>query len=150
MARHLMISQLQKMTQSLKPRLGQQRWPNRPTKRICGMNIAAMRVFQNKSETKMKLFNRIIATLLIIGASCGVGTQTLLGNLGSKPNTSGPAVGPLCHKQLNRRNRRKKPLMRQRARWILLYQHLMSALPQQKMETPRRPELRRAEANICN
>ena len=43
----------------------------------------------------MKLFNRIIAILLIISLqACGVGTQSLLGNLGSKPNTSGPAVGP--------------------------------------------------------
>ena len=43
----------------------------------------------------MNLFNRIIAILLIISLqACGVGTQSLLGNLGNQPNTSGPAVGP--------------------------------------------------------
>ena len=55
----------------------------------------------------MKLFNRIIAILLIISLqACGVGTQTLLGNLGSKPNTIGPAVGPALSQTIEQAEQR--------------------------------------------
>ena len=57
----------------------------------------------------MKLFNRIIATLLIISLqACGIGTQTLLGNLGSKPNTSGPAVGPALSQTIEKAEQAEK------------------------------------------
>jgi len=43
----------------------------------------------------MTVFNRIIAIILIISLqACGAGTQGLLGNIGSQPNTSGPGRWP--------------------------------------------------------
>ena len=57
----------------------------------------------------MTVFNRIIAIILIISLqACGVGTQSLLGNIGSQPNTSGPAVGPALSQTIEQSEQAKQ------------------------------------------
>ena len=82
----------------------------------------------------MKLFNRIITIFLIISLqACGVGTQSLLGNIGNKPNTSGPAVGPALSQTIEKAEQAQKQATdAPPARWILPYLHLMLVSPQQK------------------
>ena len=57
----------------------------------------------------MSVFKRIIAIRLIIFLqACGAGTQSLLGNIGSQPNTSGPAVGPALSQTIEQSEQAKQ------------------------------------------
>ena len=99
----------------------------------------------------MKLFNRIIAILLIISLqACGVGTQTLLGNLGNKPNTSGPAVGPALSQTIEQAELAEKQAADAPTRTldIVVPTFDVGFTSTKDGDAPAWPELRRAEANI--
>ena len=99
----------------------------------------------------MKLFNRIIATLLIISLqACGVGTQTLLGNLGSKPNTSSPAVGPALSQTIEQAEQVEKRSVEAPTRTLDIAVPTFDAgfIATKDGDAPVWPELRRAEANL--
>ena len=99
----------------------------------------------------MKLFNRIIAILLIISLqACGVGTQTLLGNLGSKPNTSGPAVGPALSQTIEQAEQAEKQAADAPTRTldIVVPTFDVGFTSTKDGDAPVWPELHRAEANI--
>ena len=99
----------------------------------------------------MKLFNRIIAILLIISLqACGAGTQSLLGNLGSKPNTSGPAVGPALSQSIEQAEQAEKQAVDAPTRKLDIVVPTFDAglTAIKDGDTPVWPELRRAEANL--
>ena len=99
----------------------------------------------------MKFFNRIIAFLLIISLqACGVGTQSLLGNLSSKPNTSGPAVGPAFSQTIEQAEQAEKQAADAPTRTLdIVVPTFDAGLSSTKDgDVPVWPELRRAEANL--
>ena len=99
----------------------------------------------------MKLFNRIIAILLIISLqACGVGTQSLLGNLGSKLSTSGPAVGPALSQSIEQAEQAEKQAADAPTRKLDIVVPTFDAglAATKDGDTPVWPELRRAEANL--
>ena len=99
----------------------------------------------------MKLFNRIITILLIISLqACGVGTQSLLGNIGNKPNTSGPAVGPALSQTIEQAEQAEKQAADAPTRKLDIVVPTFDAglAATKDGDTPVWPELRRAEANL--
>ena len=99
----------------------------------------------------MKLFNRIIIIFLIISLqACGVGTQSLLGNIGNKPNTSGPAVGPALSKTIEKAEQAQKQPTDAPTRTLdIVVPAFDAGLTSTKdSDAPVWPELRRAEANL--
>ena len=99
----------------------------------------------------MKLFNRIIAIFLIISLqACGVGTQSLLGNIGNKPNTSGPAVGPALSQTIEKAEQAQKQPTDAPTRTLdIVVPAFDAGLTSTKdSDAPVWPELRRAEANL--
>ena len=99
----------------------------------------------------MKLFNRIIIIFLIISLqACGVGTQSLLGNIGNKPNTSGPAVGPALSKTIEKAEQAQKQATDAPTRTLdIVVPAFDAGLTSTKdSDAPVWPELRRAEANL--
>ena len=99
----------------------------------------------------MKLPNRIIAILLIISLqACGVGTQSLLGNIGSKPNVSGPAVGPALSQTIEQAEQEKKQAANAPTRTLDIVVPTFDAglNATVDVDAPVWPELRRAEANL--
>ena len=99
----------------------------------------------------MKLFNRIIIIFLIISLqACGVGTQSLLGNIGNKPNTSGPAVGPALSKTIEKAEQAQKQATDAPTRTLdIVVPAFDAGLTSTKDgDAPVWPELRRAEANL--
>ena len=99
----------------------------------------------------MTVFNRIIAIILIISLqACGVGTQSLLGNIGSQPNTSGPAVGPALSQTIEQSEQGKQQAANAPTRTLdIVIPTFDAGLDTSKDgDTPVWPELRRAEANL--
>ena len=99
----------------------------------------------------MKLFNRTITILLIISLqACGVGTQSLLGNIGSKPNTSGPAVGPALSQTIEKPEQAEKQAADAPTRTLDIVVPTFDAglAAKKDGDAPVWPELRRAEANL--
>ena len=99
----------------------------------------------------MKLFNRIVTILMIISLqACGVGTQSLLGNLGSKPNTSGPAVGPALSQTIEQAEQEEKQAADAPTRTLdIVVPTFDAGLAATKVgDAPVWSELRRAEANL--
>ena len=99
----------------------------------------------------MTVFNRIIAIILIISLqACGAGTQGLLGNIGSQPNTSGPAVGPALSQTIEQSEQAKQQAANAPTRALdIVIPTFDAGLDTTKDgETPVWPELRRAEANL--
>ena len=99
----------------------------------------------------MKLFNRIIAIMLIISLQgCGVGTQSLLGNIGSKPNTSGPAVGPALSQTIEQAEQAEEQTADAPTRMLDIVEPTFNAglNANKEGDAPVWPELRRAEANL--
>ena len=99
----------------------------------------------------MKLFNRIIAILLIFSLqACGAGTQNLLSNLGSKPNTSGPAVGPALSQTIEQAEQPEKQAADAPTRTLDIVVPTFDAglTATKDGDAPMWPELRRAEANL--
>ena len=99
----------------------------------------------------MKLFNRIISILLIISLqACGAGTQNLLSNLGSKPNTSGPAVGPALSQTIEQAEQPEKQAADAPTRTLDIVVPTFDAglTATKDGDAPMWPELRRAEANL--
>jgi len=99
----------------------------------------------------MKLFNRIIASLLIISLqACGVGTQSLLGNIGNKPNTNEPAVGPALSQTIEKAEQAEKQTADAPTRTLDIVVPAFDAglASTKEGDAPIWPELRRAEANL--
>jgi len=99
----------------------------------------------------MKIFNRIVAIILIISLqACGTGTQSLLGNLGNQVNTSGPGVGPTMSKTIEQTEQAAKQDVVAPTRTLdIVVPTFDAGLTKTKDgETPTWPELRRAEANL--
>ena len=99
----------------------------------------------------MIFFNRIIAILLIISLqACGVGTQSLLGNFGSKPNAGGPAVGPALSQTIEQTEQAEKQAVDAPTRKLdIVVPTFDAGLTNTKdKDSPVWPELRRAEANL--
>ena len=99
----------------------------------------------------MTVFNRIIAIILIISLqACGAGTQGLLGNIGSQPNTSGPAVGPALSQTIEQTEQAKQQAADAPTRTLdIVIPTFDAGLDKTKDgDAPVWPELRRAEANL--
>ena len=99
----------------------------------------------------MTVFNRIIAIILIISLqACGAGTQSLLGNIGSQPNTSSPAVGPALSQTIEQSDQAKQQAANAPTRTLeIVIPTFDAGLGTTKDgDTPVWSELRRAEANL--
>ena len=99
----------------------------------------------------MTVFNRIIAIILIISLqACGAGTQSLLGNIGSQPNTSGPAVGPALSQTIEQTEQAEKQAADAPTRTLdIVIPTFDAGLDKtDDGDAPVWPELRRAEANL--
>ena len=99
----------------------------------------------------MTVFNRIIAIILITSLqACGAGTQSLLGSIGSQPNTSGPAVGPALSQTIEQSEQAKQQAANAPTRKLdIVIPTFDAGLDTTKDgNTPVWPELRRAEANL--
>ena len=99
----------------------------------------------------MNVFNRIISLFLIFCLqACGVGGQSLLGNIGNQANTSGPSVGPGLSRSIEQAELEEKNILAAPSRNLdIVVPTFNASLADAKDgETPTWPELRRAEANL--